>query len=178
MANDRDEIAVTTRLHPNDAEAVLGVLVGDALDQPSKHLPVGRMWLRLHGRPSHRSGRAAGRNLTARGASRRKLQPIILNFSAGNRGSGRPPSRRRDGPPIERSSSTSLPSGRRGCGTGRRGPPGSRGGWPQHTLVGRGCSGPMATSGGGPPDLLPVGRWASRTGHPTDRRGRSVVSLV
>jgi hypothetical protein len=41
VANDRDEIAVTSRLHPDDAKAILGVLVGDALDQPSKHLPIG-----------------------------------------------------------------------------------------------------------------------------------------
>jgi hypothetical protein len=48
VANDRDEIAVPPRLHPDNAEAVLGVLVGDALNQPSKHLPVGWLWLRLH----------------------------------------------------------------------------------------------------------------------------------
>ena len=60
MANDRDEIAVTTRLHPDNAKAVLGVLVGDALNQPSKHLPVGWLWLRLH--DAHRTGpRRSGR---------------------------------------------------------------------------------------------------------------------
>jgi hypothetical protein len=32
MANDRDEIAVTAGLYPDHAEAVLGVLVCDALD--------------------------------------------------------------------------------------------------------------------------------------------------
>ena len=57
MANDRDEIAVTTRLHPDDAKAVLGVLVGDALDQPGQHLPIGWLWLRLH--DAHRSGLVA-----------------------------------------------------------------------------------------------------------------------
>jgi hypothetical protein len=49
VADDRDEIAVPTRLHPDDAEAVLAVLVGDALNQPSENLPVGWLWLRLHG---------------------------------------------------------------------------------------------------------------------------------
>jgi hypothetical protein len=34
MANDR-EIAVASRLHRDDAEPVLGVLVGDALDSPA-----------------------------------------------------------------------------------------------------------------------------------------------
>ena len=43
MANDGDEVAVAPRLDPDDAEAVLGVLVGDALDQPRQHLPIG--WL-------------------------------------------------------------------------------------------------------------------------------------
>jgi hypothetical protein len=43
IADDRDEVAVASRLHPDDAKAVLGVLVGNALNQPSKHLPVG--WL-------------------------------------------------------------------------------------------------------------------------------------
>jgi hypothetical protein len=47
MANDRDEIAVASCLHPDYAEAVLGVLVGDALNQPGKHLSVGWLWLRL-----------------------------------------------------------------------------------------------------------------------------------
>jgi hypothetical protein len=48
MANDRDEIAVASRLHPDDAEAVFGVLVGDALNQSCQHLSVGWLWLRLH----------------------------------------------------------------------------------------------------------------------------------
>jgi hypothetical protein len=41
VANDRDEIAVTTRLDPDDIKAILSVLVGDALNQPSKYLSVG-----------------------------------------------------------------------------------------------------------------------------------------
>jgi hypothetical protein len=63
-ANHRDEIAVTSRLHPDDAKAVLGVLVGDALSQPSKHLSVGWLWLRLH--DAHRTGLVA--KTLARGA--------------------------------------------------------------------------------------------------------------
>jgi hypothetical protein len=43
VADDRDEVAVTARLHPDHAESVLGVLVGDALNQPGKDLPVGRL---------------------------------------------------------------------------------------------------------------------------------------
>ena len=39
---------MTSRLHPDDAEAVLGVLVGDALNQPSKYLLVGPRWFRFH----------------------------------------------------------------------------------------------------------------------------------
>jgi hypothetical protein len=46
MTNDGDEIAVTSRLDANDAKAVVGILVGDALNQPSQYLPIG--WLRLH----------------------------------------------------------------------------------------------------------------------------------
>jgi hypothetical protein len=47
VANDRDEVAATARLYPDHAESVLGVLIGDALDQPSKHLSVGWLWVRL-----------------------------------------------------------------------------------------------------------------------------------
>ena len=39
MANDGDEIAVASRLDPNDAKSVVGILVGDALNQPGQ--PVG-----------------------------------------------------------------------------------------------------------------------------------------
>jgi hypothetical protein len=74
VANDRDEIAVASCLHPDDAETVLGVLVGDALNQSSKHLPIGWLWLRLH--DAHRTGLVAealawfdvGRSLSARWA--------------------------------------------------------------------------------------------------------------
>jgi hypothetical protein len=53
VANDRDEIAVTARLDPNDAKAIVGILVGDALNQPGQHFPIGWLWLRLH--DGHRS---------------------------------------------------------------------------------------------------------------------------
>ena len=39
---------MTSRLDPNDAKAVLGVLVGDALDQPRQNFSIGWMGLRLH----------------------------------------------------------------------------------------------------------------------------------
>jgi hypothetical protein len=45
MANDGDQLAVTTRLDPDYAKAVLGILVGDALNQPGKDLSIG--WFRL-----------------------------------------------------------------------------------------------------------------------------------
>jgi ATP-dependent exoDNAse (exonuclease V) alpha subunit len=48
QADRLDEVAVAPCLDPNDTEAVLGVLVGDPLDQPSQHLSIGWMGLRLH----------------------------------------------------------------------------------------------------------------------------------
>jgi hypothetical protein len=54
VANDRDEIAVTTRLDPNNAEAIVGILVGDALNQPGQHFPI--RWLRLRLHDVYRSG--------------------------------------------------------------------------------------------------------------------------
>jgi hypothetical protein len=48
VANDRDKIAVTTRLDSNDAKAIVSVLVGDALDQPGQHFPIRWLRLRLH----------------------------------------------------------------------------------------------------------------------------------
>jgi len=39
---------VAPRLDPNDAKAVLGVLIGDALDQPRQYLSIGWMGLRFH----------------------------------------------------------------------------------------------------------------------------------
>jgi len=48
MPHDGDEVAVAPRLDPNDTKAVLDVLVGDALDQPSQHFSIGWMGLCLH----------------------------------------------------------------------------------------------------------------------------------
>jgi hypothetical protein len=59
MADDGDQLAVASRLDPDDAKAILGILVGDALDQPGKHLPVRWLRLRLHG--LHVPARLAGR---------------------------------------------------------------------------------------------------------------------
>jgi hypothetical protein len=42
------------RLDPNDAKAVVGILVGDAFNQPGQHLPIG--WLRLHLHDVYRTG--------------------------------------------------------------------------------------------------------------------------
>jgi hypothetical protein len=57
VANDGDEIAVATRLDPNDAKAVVGILLGDALDQSGQHFPI--RWLRLRLHDVHRSGLVA-----------------------------------------------------------------------------------------------------------------------
>jgi hypothetical protein len=53
VANDRNEIAVAARLDPNHAKPVVGILVGDALDQPGEHFPI--RWLRLRLHDGHRS---------------------------------------------------------------------------------------------------------------------------
>ena len=44
-----DGVAVAPRLDPNDAKAVLVILIGDPLDQPRQHLSIGRMGRRFHG---------------------------------------------------------------------------------------------------------------------------------
>ena len=40
--------ALPTRLDPNDAKAVVGILVGDALNQPGQDFSIGSLRLRLH----------------------------------------------------------------------------------------------------------------------------------
>jgi hypothetical protein len=40
MANQGDQLAVATSLNPDDAKAILGVLVGDTLDQSGEHLAI------------------------------------------------------------------------------------------------------------------------------------------
>jgi hypothetical protein len=41
MANNGDQVTVTTCLDPNDTKAVLGVLVSDPLNQPGKNFSIG-----------------------------------------------------------------------------------------------------------------------------------------
>ena len=48
VANDGNEIAVTSCLDPNDAKTVVGILVSDALNQPGQHLPIGWLRFRFH----------------------------------------------------------------------------------------------------------------------------------
>ena len=48
VANNGDEIAVPPRLDPNDAKTVVGILVGDALNQPGQHLSLRWLRFRLH----------------------------------------------------------------------------------------------------------------------------------
>jgi hypothetical protein len=52
MTNQSDELAMASDLNPNDAKAILGALVSDALDQSRQHLAVGRLGLDLH-EPRH-----------------------------------------------------------------------------------------------------------------------------
>ena len=40
MADQCDQVAVAPCLNPNDAKAVVSVLVGDPLDQPGEYLPI------------------------------------------------------------------------------------------------------------------------------------------
>ncbi len=41
MADQGDQLALATGLDPQDAKAILGVLVSDALDQSGEHLAIG-----------------------------------------------------------------------------------------------------------------------------------------
>jgi hypothetical protein len=43
-----DQVAVASCLDPDDAKSVLGILIGDALDQPRQNLSIGWIGLRLH----------------------------------------------------------------------------------------------------------------------------------
>jgi hypothetical protein len=46
MAYDRDEVVLAPRLDAQDAEAVLGIVEGDPLDQTTQRLGVGDSWTR------------------------------------------------------------------------------------------------------------------------------------
>src|SRR3977135_1003540 len=97
MANQGDQVTVTTRLDPNDTKAVLGVLVSDALNQPGEDLPIGWDGLRLHDArhaaeailwerrhrmliPSSKDSRQSGLNLGMRAARWAPLLPIVGNW--------------------------------------------------------------------------------------------------
>jgi hypothetical protein len=63
MADQGDQLALATGLNPQDAKAILGVLVSDALDQSGEHLAI-----RCHGL-AFRDGRHALAVLSASGAA-------------------------------------------------------------------------------------------------------------
>ena len=46
-------LLMPARLDPQNTKPVLGVLIGDPLDQPRQHLSIGWIRLRLHDRPKH-----------------------------------------------------------------------------------------------------------------------------
>jgi hypothetical protein len=48
MADQGDQLALATGLDAQDAKAILGVLVRDALDQSGEHLVIGWCGLVLH----------------------------------------------------------------------------------------------------------------------------------
>jgi hypothetical protein len=48
MANHGHDITMPARLSPQNAKAILDIMVGDPLDQPSEHLSMGWIGLRLH----------------------------------------------------------------------------------------------------------------------------------
>ena len=50
MADQGDQIAMAAGFDANDAKAVFGVVVRDALDQPDEYLPIG-----LHVHAAHRA---------------------------------------------------------------------------------------------------------------------------
>jgi hypothetical protein len=48
MADNGHDITKTARLGPQNAKAILDIMVRDALDQPRQHLFIGWIGLRLH----------------------------------------------------------------------------------------------------------------------------------
>src|SRR6266516_6656152 len=48
MTDHRDQFPVTACLDPQNAETILAVVVGDALDQTRQHFPIGWYGLGLH----------------------------------------------------------------------------------------------------------------------------------
>ena len=55
MADNRNQFALAACLNPQNAETVLLVVEGDALDQTSQHIAVGWFELNFH-EPRHRWG--------------------------------------------------------------------------------------------------------------------------
>jgi hypothetical protein len=48
VPNDRHNIPMPAYLGAQNAEAVLGITVGDAFNEAGQNFLVGRFWLRLH----------------------------------------------------------------------------------------------------------------------------------
>jgi hypothetical protein len=48
MADQGDQLALATRLDPQDAKAIVGILVRDALDHSGEHLAIGWRKRALH----------------------------------------------------------------------------------------------------------------------------------
>jgi hypothetical protein len=48
MADNGHDITMPARLSPQNAKAILDIMVGDPLDQPRQHLSIGWIGLRLH----------------------------------------------------------------------------------------------------------------------------------
>ncbi len=51
MADNGHDITMPARLGPQNAKAILGIIVRDALDQPRQHLSIGWIGLHLHDAP-------------------------------------------------------------------------------------------------------------------------------
>ena len=79
MAYHRDQVAVPARLRPQHAESVLGIMEGDALDQPGQDLSVRGLWLPgsagLHDVPG---AGAVGISFTGRARSSAPARPRNL----------------------------------------------------------------------------------------------------
>src|ERR1035437_5160941 len=48
VTDDRDKIAMATGFNPNDAKAILGVVVSHPLDQSGQHIAIGWRTINLH----------------------------------------------------------------------------------------------------------------------------------
>src|SRR6266536_5727779 len=93
MADQGDQLALATGLDPQDAKAILGVLVSDPLDQSGEHLVIGLRGLALHDGPSHPSSPVkSGAKSGGTPANRRCGSELCLEMSHLSEGpSGVPP---------------------------------------------------------------------------------------